>query len=72
MYAVVNSAGRSHAAASPHDTESDTLTDTRLLAGGNPQIPKGEGDAPVQAYRGQNACMISRIASGSVLASGSR
>ena len=23
---------------------------TRLLAGGNPQIPKGEGDAPVQAY----------------------
>jgi hypothetical protein len=21
-----------------------------LLAGGNPQIPKGEGDAPVQAY----------------------
>ncbi len=22
----------------------------RLLAGGNPQIPKGEGDAPVQAY----------------------
>lgn len=22
----------------------------RLLAGGNPQIPKGEGDAPVQAW----------------------
>lgn len=22
----------------------------RLLAGGNPQIPKGFGDAPVQAY----------------------
>jgi hypothetical protein len=22
----------------------------KLLAGGNPQIPKGEGDAPVQAY----------------------
>ncbi len=22
----------------------------RLLAGGNPQIPKGEGDAPVRAY----------------------
>ena len=21
-----------------------------LLSGGNPQIPKGEGDAPVQAY----------------------
>lgn len=24
----------------------------KLLAGGNPQIPKGEGDAPVQAYIG--------------------
>ena len=23
---------------------------TKLLSGGNPQIPKGEGDAPVQAY----------------------
>ena len=23
---------------------------TELLSGGNPQIPKGEGDAPVQAY----------------------
>ena len=23
---------------------------TVLLAGGNPQIPKGDGDAPVQAY----------------------
>lgn len=22
----------------------------RLLSGGNPQIPKGEGDAPVRAY----------------------
>lgn len=26
-----------------------TLT-PRLLSGGNPQIPKGDGDAPVQAY----------------------
>jgi len=26
------------------------LGDVKLLAGGNPQIPKGEGDAPVQAY----------------------
>ncbi len=25
-------------------------TKTKLLSGGNPQIPKGEGDAPVQAY----------------------
>lgn len=23
----------------------------KLLSGGNPQIPKGDGDAPVQAYR---------------------
>jgi hypothetical protein len=26
------------------------LDGPRLLAGGNPQIPKGDGDAPVQAY----------------------
>lgn len=26
------------------------MTQPKLLAGGNPQIPKGEGDAPVQAY----------------------
>jgi hypothetical protein len=25
-------------------------TKPRLLSGGNPQIPKGDGDAPVQAY----------------------
>ncbi len=25
-------------------------TPPKLLAGGNPQIPKGDGDAPVQAY----------------------
>ncbi len=28
----------------------DTMGEPRLLAGGNPQIPKGEGDGPVQAY----------------------
>lgn len=27
-----------------------TGPEPRLLAGGNPQIPKGEGDGPVQAY----------------------
>jgi hypothetical protein len=27
-----------------------TKTKPVLLSGGNPQIPKGEGDAPVQAY----------------------
>jgi hypothetical protein len=26
------------------------MTEPKLLAGGNPQIAKGEGDAPVQAY----------------------
>nr|WP_298124257.1 DUF1801 domain-containing protein [uncultured Pseudoxanthomonas sp.] len=28
----------------------DKTTKPRLLSGGNPQIPKGDGDAPVQAY----------------------
>lgn len=28
----------------------DKSTKPRLLSGGNPQIPKGDGDAPVQAY----------------------
>ncbi len=27
-----------------------TADGPRLLSGGNPQIPKGDGDAPVQAY----------------------
>jgi len=26
------------------------MSEPRLLSGGNPQIPKGEGDTPVQAY----------------------
>ncbi|HEY9237069.1 MULTISPECIES: DUF1801 domain-containing protein [Phenylobacterium] len=26
------------------------VSEPKLLSGGNPQIPKGEGDAPVQAY----------------------
>lgn len=29
---------------------SDTTAKPKLLSGGNPQIPKGDGDAPVQAY----------------------
>ena len=28
----------------------ETSSKPKLLAGGNPQIPKGDGDAPVQAY----------------------
>jgi len=30
--------------------KSKTTAKPKLLAGGNPQIPKGDGDAPVQAY----------------------
>lgn len=26
------------------------MSEVKLLSGGNPQIPKGDGDAPVQAY----------------------
>ena len=26
------------------------MTQPKLLSGGNPQIPKADGDAPVQAY----------------------
>jgi hypothetical protein len=31
-------------------TKPDTKTEPALLSGGNPQIPKAYGDAPVQAY----------------------
>jgi hypothetical protein len=31
---------------------SEKASEKRLLAGGNPQIPKADGDAPVQAYIG--------------------
>ena len=38
-------------ARSPRSTKPAPKDDTpRLLSGGNPQIPKGDGDAPVQAY----------------------
>ena len=32
------------------DSESTKQTATKLLSGGNPQIPKGDGDGPVQDY----------------------
>ncbi|MCC5947320.1 MAG: DUF1801 domain-containing protein [Nitriliruptoraceae bacterium] len=33
------------------EVSADTTSDgPKLLSGGNPQIPKGDGDAPVQAY----------------------
>ena len=31
-------------------TKPDAAAKPKLLSGGNPQIPKGDGDAPVQAY----------------------
>ena len=31
-------------------TKTRTSTKPKLLSGGNPQIPKGEGDGPMQAY----------------------
>ncbi|MGD9691753.1 MAG: DUF1801 domain-containing protein [Phycisphaerales bacterium] len=31
-------------------TTTPTITKPRLLSGGNPQIPKADGDAPVQTY----------------------
>jgi hypothetical protein len=31
-------------------TDATKTKEPKLLSGGNPQIPKGEGDAPVQAY----------------------
>ena len=31
-------------------TADDDVPEVRLLSGGNPQIPKGDGDEPVQAY----------------------
>ena len=34
----------------PGKTSGGSGDGPRLLAGGNPQIPKGEGDEPVQAY----------------------
>ncbi len=34
----------------PGEDEGETAKTPRLLTGGNPQIPKGDGDAPVQAY----------------------
>jgi hypothetical protein len=34
----------------PRKTKSRKAAKPKLLSGGNPQIPKGDGDAPVRAY----------------------
>ena len=36
--------------AAGRDAGGQAVAGPRLLSGGNPQIPKGDGDAPVQAY----------------------
>ena len=35
---------------SKKNTDEKSGSEPKLLSGGNPQIPKGEGDEPVQAY----------------------
>ena len=37
-------------ATSKRNAREQVSSEPKLLAGGNPQIPKGEGDGPVQAY----------------------
>src|SRR6476659_252768 len=37
-------------ATSKRNAREQLSSEPRLLSGGNPQIPKGEGDGPVQAY----------------------
>ena len=37
-------------ATSKRNAREQVSSEPRLLSGGNPQIPKGEGDRPVQAY----------------------
>jgi hypothetical protein len=44
------SAGTSGRAAAPKSRRAAAAAQPALLAGGNPQIAKGDGDAPVQAY----------------------
>jgi hypothetical protein len=43
-------AKRAHPGKTPSKSRSRTVAEPVLLAGGNPQIAKAEGDAPVQAY----------------------
>jgi hypothetical protein len=47
---VEEKSGRSGAKAKPTPRPEKTAGKVKLLSGGNPQIAKGEGDAPVQAY----------------------
>ncbi len=48
-----SSKGKASSKAAPSassNTQRGSSTKPKLLSGGNPQIPKGDGDAPVQAY----------------------
>jgi hypothetical protein len=42
--------GRSHATITPTMPGTTTKAPPKLLSGGNPQVAKADGDAPVQAY----------------------
>jgi len=43
-------AKRATRSAAPHKAAAQRADEPKLLSGGNPQIPKGYGNAPVQAY----------------------
>lgn len=47
---MVNKASSKATAATKKSADKPASTQPRLLSGGNPQIAKGDGDAPVQAY----------------------
>jgi hypothetical protein len=61
--------GRKQTSSSPHAKEQPSspksrdavLTEPKLLVGGNPQIPKGEGNGPVQAYIAAMPCWKQRV-----------
>jgi hypothetical protein len=43
-------AGQKRAKVAPRGAAARVAAKTKLLSGGNPQIPKGDGDGPVQTY----------------------
>ena len=47
---MVDKPSKKRAAAPGRGKDEQAGGQPRLLSGGNPQIPKGDGDAPVQAY----------------------
>ena len=47
---MARKASRKSAKVSKKDAAEPVTAEPKLLSGGNPQIPKADGDAPVQAY----------------------